>query len=265
MPNAKPDLHIVDNNDPLNNIPEELRKLDSWIVWKYFTKPDGEITKPPFDYRTGRIAKNGIHTEKAYMPFDEAKEVLASGKHNFDGIGLVLREGYGLVGYDADHCIDADGKIDPVVQSDIDALNSYTEISPSGEGIRIFVYGKKPGSKENNGEGFEMYDETSTRYLTLTGNMIGEATAVNTPSQSVIVAIYTRVFAKDLSPATDAVSAATEGFPEGTGGLSPSINIWRNFETGKPRLSWKGCLVMRDSLNSGGSEMAKMTLNATMA
>ena len=46
-------------------------------------------------------------------------------------------------------------------------INSYTEISPSGTGIRIFCYGKLPPGRRKNGN-VEMYDESSPKYLTIT-------------------------------------------------------------------------------------------------
>ena len=38
------------------------------------------------------------------------------------------------------------------------ALNSYTEVSPSGTGLHIFIRARKPGGKSCKG-GLEMYDK----------------------------------------------------------------------------------------------------------
>ncbi len=48
-------------------------------------------------------------------------------------------------------------------------INSYTEISPSGTGVRVFCYGKLPFGRRKNGN-VEMYDESSPKYLTITGH-----------------------------------------------------------------------------------------------
>jgi len=53
----------------------------------------------------------------------------------------------------------------------IRAINSYTEISPSGAGVRIFCYGKLPPGRRKNGN-VEMYDESSPKYLTITGHHV---------------------------------------------------------------------------------------------
>lgn len=50
-------------------------------------------------------------------------------------------------------------------------MHSYSEVSPSGTGIRVFVRGKLPkGARANHDAGIEVYD--SGRYLTVTGHAI---------------------------------------------------------------------------------------------
>ena len=51
----------------------------------------------------------------------------------------------------------------------LDGVCSYSEISPSGEGIRIFLHGKLPEKGRRRGN-FECYDKG--RHLTVTGNHI---------------------------------------------------------------------------------------------
>ena len=47
----------------------------------------------------------------------------------------------------------------------------YTEVSPSGTGIRIICRGKLPPGARRKGK-VEMYDESSPRYLTITGHVL---------------------------------------------------------------------------------------------
>ena len=71
-----------------------------------------------------------------------------------------------------DDCAGDDGKPNPETQDIINAIGSYTEISPSGRGIRIIARGKLPGKEVNNRRlGREIYDGTGGRYLTLTGQV----------------------------------------------------------------------------------------------
>ncbi|MCD8245272.1 MAG: hypothetical protein LUD38_16055, partial [Parabacteroides sp.] len=67
--------------------------------------------------------------------------------------------------------IGADGIITPVAQEIIGSMASYTELSPSGSGVRIFVKGLwvHPWNK-NKALGLEVYK--SGRFLTVTGRII---------------------------------------------------------------------------------------------
>lgn len=82
------------------------------------------------------------------------------------------------VGIDLDGCI-IDGQLVPEAQQIVDFCNSYTEISPSGTGLHIFVIGKLPPglphkiAMESQGyKAFEIYNRQ--RYFTVTGDVFGE-------------------------------------------------------------------------------------------
>jgi len=99
----------------------------------------------------------------------------------FDGVGLVLTEVDPYVALDFDHCrcpaldgVDADiagglDMVDPVVAGHLKKINSYTEVSPSGKGVRAFVRGTLPVKGKKKGP-FEAY--RSARYVTVTGHRI---------------------------------------------------------------------------------------------
>lgn len=53
---------------------------------------------------------------------------------DFDGIGIALAGGLSAI--DIDHCIE-DGKLSEMAEDIITLADSYTEVSPSGKGIRI--------------------------------------------------------------------------------------------------------------------------------
>ena len=58
-----------------------------------------------------------------------------------------------------------------MAQDIIRRVHSYTEVSPSGTGIRIICRGKLPAGARRKGP-VEMYDESSPRYLTITGHVL---------------------------------------------------------------------------------------------
>lgn len=66
----------------LSNIPDELKQLDNWCVWK-FENRNGKRTKIPFNAATGEFAKsNDKSTWSSYETAVNAKGV--------DGIGFFL-------------------------------------------------------------------------------------------------------------------------------------------------------------------------------
>jgi len=65
--------------------------------------------------------------------------------HGADGIGFVVTKNDDVVGIDLDDCVNPKtGEIEEWALEDIKTINSYTEISPSGEGIRSFAKGNLP-------------------------------------------------------------------------------------------------------------------------
>ena len=84
--------------------------------------------------------------------------------------------GDGLTGVDLDHVRDPHtGAIIPWAKRVISALNSYTELSPSGTGYHIFFLGAKPRGRCNlrftdDGTAFEIYDRG--RFFTVTGQHV---------------------------------------------------------------------------------------------
>ena len=168
-------LRLIDRSKPLalevkvDKIPEELKKGKAFIVWSYRWKPNrngkrGRWEKPPFNPVSGRSASP--IDPKTWSTFTEAVE--ACRKKNFDGIGRIIQPPF--VGIDLDECTNpTSGKIEPWAQDIINRLDSYSEISPSGKGVKVWVKGTLPKGKRRFGN-VEMYD--SGRYFTLTGHHI---------------------------------------------------------------------------------------------
>jgi hypothetical protein len=98
----------------------------------------------------------------------------AYNRGGLDGIGIALNadeeeEVNYLIGNDLDHCRDKEtGAGAAWAQGIISKLNSYTEVTPSNEGFRIFIRGALPpkrGKKSRKDEaGFECY--CAGRYVT---------------------------------------------------------------------------------------------------
>src|SRR5205823_12343135 len=94
---------------------------------------------------------------------------------HYDGIGFVVTAESGIIGIDLDHCFDLNARKGEQWAIDIiNKMKSYSEFSPSGEGVRIFVRGSLPsgitGKKRGN---IEIY--SASRYLTVTGHRLKNA------------------------------------------------------------------------------------------
>ena len=85
--------------------------------------------------------------------FEEAYEVYEKNQNRLQGLGFLIEpylpvridgEDRILVWLDFDNCRDLEsGEIDPRVMEEIRKLDTYTEISPSGKGLRCMAWGKK--------------------------------------------------------------------------------------------------------------------------
>jgi putative DNA primase/helicase len=97
----------------------------------------GKHDKVPYTASTGRRASTTDPT--TWTSFNDALAHLDT----FEGVGLVL--GRELIGVDLDKCRDPEtGYIEPWAQKIIARLDSYTEISPSGTGLKVLLRGTLP-------------------------------------------------------------------------------------------------------------------------
>jgi hypothetical protein len=167
------------------NIPDRLKDLDQWVVWKYVWNPDkrrkdgsglkGDWDKPPSNARTGGRASS---TDRAtWCDFKTALRVYIKG--GWDGIGFVPLPEDLLTITDLDSCRNpGTGVIEARALAIVSELKTYTEISPSGTGLRIVASGHKPDNEWVKRGDVEMYDghtkagKPGGRYLTFTGHLL---------------------------------------------------------------------------------------------
>ena len=156
------------NMKELSNQLQDLKKARRWVCWKRVTR-DGKTTKPPFNPRTGYGAKT--NDPDTWGTYEEAKAAHERG--DYDGIGFVFTDTE-FFGIDLDHVLN-EGKISAAAEDVLKTVESYTEKSPSGDGLHILCRGRAPegARKAKRGEGndFEIYDRTSPRYFTVTGDV----------------------------------------------------------------------------------------------
>ena len=158
------------------NIPIEMQTRRQWVNWRLekSQSPNGKpYTKIPLNPTKGGKASTN-------RPWTWATLATARDRHDRysaqAGLGEVQGAGYvlqrGEVGIDLDDCRAPEtGQVTQWATEIIERINSYTEVSPSGTGIRIICKGKLPPGARRKGP-VEMYDHTSPRYLTITGHHV---------------------------------------------------------------------------------------------
>ncbi|MFH2064756.1 MAG: DUF927 domain-containing protein [Pseudomonadota bacterium] len=152
-------------------IPEEIKNVNQWVVWKLDPKEDKSGTvhyaKVPYNPKTLRNAKS--NDPSTWSTYKEALKVLKK-KPSFLGIGFVLKVDDPFIGGDVDNCINLEtGEMEEWAKVIIEKAETYTEYSPSGTGLRFIAIGEIPGARRKSGD-FEIYDKL--RFLTITGHHV---------------------------------------------------------------------------------------------
>lgn len=162
---------------------QKLKQQQIWVCWRYEEDQNSRLTKVLYNtkgYQTG----TSLEYKSQWSTYDEAIEAVKV--HGFDGVGLILVPGIG--GIDIDH-----KAADSTLVTDVRKLmNTYEELSPSGEGIHhLFTVdvdkipvsiNRKSEEKlssdyysKNPHNDLEIYIGGPTnRYLTFTGNVISD-------------------------------------------------------------------------------------------
>jgi len=152
-----------------NNIPTLLKQHPNWVAWGIRDAP----LKAPFNptsLLSGRPtpAKAGIR--ETWGSYESAVECVRRGLAQ--GIGYEF-DGR-VCGIDLDHVINENGTLMPQAQDIVGKLNSYTEVSPSGTGLHIFVFAPDADITHHRKKNFFLEIYSTGRYFTVTGNMYSE-------------------------------------------------------------------------------------------
>ena len=160
-------------NVEVNNIPNELKQYDHWLLWNRVPLPDNpdKQTKRPVNLH-GKPFEGWNDTNSLYS-FETVANAYKTGK--FSGIGFSQKNTpYVCVDLDNDIGIeDIPEELTSIMQE------GYAEISPSGNGIHVWMQAelsedvlKGIGKKRRTdaGDGIELF--TKSGWLTVTGNKL---------------------------------------------------------------------------------------------
>jgi primase-polymerase (primpol)-like protein len=166
-------------------IPLELRHHDAWAVWEYENERS-RWSKPPYIPNTVPPERAEPSDSATWRSFDEVYGAyqnptsishLDAARSSWDGVSFALDLRWGIVGVDLDHV--SQHKRDAAWI--IDQLDSYTELSPSSDGYRIFLRGTLPEGRRRR-DWVEMY--TQRRFLSVTGHHLDRTPTMLRPSRS---------------------------------------------------------------------------------
>jgi putative DNA primase/helicase len=145
-----------------DTVPAELAAVPQWVAWRWEER-DGKPTKPPLNPHAGQHAST---IDSA--TWGTLQDALRFCRENPSaaGVGFVFTKDDPYVGIDLDGCRDPQtGEIAPWGRAIMHYLRSYTEVSPSGTGIKAFLRGALPTGVHR--AAIEAYD--CGRYFTFTG------------------------------------------------------------------------------------------------
>jgi hypothetical protein len=122
-------------NVDLEHVFGDLATRPRWVAWRWENR-NGKATKPPIHPGTGGYAKN--NDPSTWGTLEDARYVVD--ERGLAGVGIVLGDGLG--GIDLDACRDPEtGEITPWAQQVVDEFATYTEVSPSGTGLKLWAFG----------------------------------------------------------------------------------------------------------------------------
>jgi len=109
-----------------------------WCVWRWIPRPDGSRQKPPF-MATQPERHASTNDPNTWTDYPTALAAVQAG--HADGITYILTNDDPFGAIDLDHCRDKLCSIDVWAQNFMQAaINTYQEVTPSGEGVRIWGF-----------------------------------------------------------------------------------------------------------------------------
>src|ERR1017187_2363746 len=145
-------------------IPGELRVMPQWFRWKSVPNEPKPRKIPVHPSDPGCASSTDPAT---WGSFEDAQANV--GNHGTCGLGFTFTKSDPFFGADLDNCV-VNRVVTDRAKVIVAAFETYTEISPSGEGLHLIGRGSLNGHRGINRKtetGIELYD--TGRYFTMTG------------------------------------------------------------------------------------------------
>ncbi len=115
-------------------IPDDLRERDQWVLWRYESR-SGATAKVP--NQPGKLRASSTDP-RSWSSLAAVERELLCNPGWYEGPGFVFSASDPFCGIDLDDCLDAAGNVKVWAQGIVGQLtDSYTEVSPSGTGLKI--------------------------------------------------------------------------------------------------------------------------------
>jgi len=176
----------------VDGIPASMLDTPRWAPWRAVWNAKKEkYEKIP--HRADRV-QSGLSNKssKGWCAFHVAMAAYLKNPDLFAGVGYLMTGAHDLVAVDLDHCVQ-DGEIAPWAAEVVAKLDSYTEVSPSGRGLRVMIEGTIERDWTNHDVGIEVYGGGDARFVTITGARLpGSPGTVRRPRGGAMDAITAR-------------------------------------------------------------------------
>jgi len=154
----------------LPEVLKPLRDQRNWVIWRY-DEDNGRLAKVPYQ---GERPAFRAKSNKNFTWCDYETAVAAAVRTEAAGIGFMIK-GSGIAAFDLDDCRDPkSGEVAPCAMELVQKCGSYTEITPSGCGLRIIGLGTGPETAAELSMpvgGGETYRD-AVRFITMTFDVL---------------------------------------------------------------------------------------------
>jgi len=169
-------------------VPDDISERDQWVLWRYENR-NGGTTKVPYQLGGRRASSTDPST---WSSFESITNECRRAPNRYAGLGFVFSAQDQFCGIDLDDAIDAKGGVKPWARGIVERFSdTYMEISPSGNGLKIWARGAIPANLAgvSTGDGqIEIYDHA--RYFAVTGRVFRGAPRQIEDHQADLQALY---------------------------------------------------------------------------
>gem|GEM_PF-51651 len=199
-------VYLGPTAEQLALIPAVLKLRRQWVLWRGEEKPNDPTKLNKIPMNPSDLSHASSTDALTWGTFADCVAALPTALEEWEhrdptgyrggGLGYVTTQDDPYVGVDLDHCVnDTTGAIAAWATTYVERLASYTEITPSTTGLRIWVQASLPPGHNRKGD-IEMY--STGRFFTVTGWHLPETPATIEARQKPLQGLWAEVFGPQI-------------------------------------------------------------------